>query len=281
MPAQTISGTFSATSLPLLTSAAAGRVVAAAAILLGSFSCFSAEEKKDEKKPPEPPHIAVVIPLGVAPGLTNRIKIRGQHLTNVTELRLTDTNCHAEVVFKSKAKAEVPKEMDAMKVGDTQLEVELVLPKGVSLGTTTFTVISPDGESKPHALLVVAAASLVNEKEPNGGFRDAGKIEFGTRVQGLVQDAKDVDVFTFHGKTKQKIVAEVFAARFGSSLDSLLTLYDHHGHIIQSNDDSDAGADSRLRAELPADGEYFLSLIDAHDRGSPAHVYQLELRVEE
>ena len=234
-----------------------------------------AEEKKEEKKKPEPPSVAVVIPLGITIGVTNKIKIRGQNLTNVSEFRFTDTNCHAEIVIKSKGKADFPKELEAAKVGDTQIELELRLPETTPPGTNTFTLISPDGESKPHPMLVFEPGSLVAEKEPNGGFREAQEIKFGKRVQGAIQEAKDVDVFRFSGTAHQKFSAEVFAARFGSPLDSVLTLYDEHGHIIATNDDSDFGSDSLLRAELPAGGEYLLSLIDAHDRGSAAHVYQL------
>ena len=247
--------------------------------LIGVALCL-AEEKHDEKKKPEPPSIAVVIPLGVIPGVTNKIKIRGQNLTNVNELRFTDTNCHAEILIRSKGKVEVPKEMEAKKVGDTQIEVELKLADETLPGTNTFTLISPDGESKTHPLLVAEPGSLVFEKEPNGGFREAQEFQFGKRLQGAIQEPKDVDVFSFRAKGNQKIVAEIFAARFGSPLDSLLTLYDERGLILATNDDSDSSADSILRAELPAEGKYFLSLIDAHDRGSVAHVYQLMVSLE-
>ncbi len=242
--------------------------------VLVAAMCF-AEEKKEEKKKPEPPSVTVVMPLGITTGVTNKIKIRGLNLTNVTELRFTDTNCHAEIAIKSKGKADFPKELEAVKVGDTQIELELRLAETTAPGTNTFTLISPDGESKPHPLLVFEPGSLVAEKEPNGGFREAQEIKFDKRVQGVIQEAKDVDVFRFSGKARQKITAEVFAARLGSPLDSVLTLYDQHGHIIATNDDSDSGSDSLLKAELPADGEYLISLIDAHDRGSAAHVYQL------
>jgi hypothetical protein len=239
------------------------------------------EQKKEEKKKPEPPVIAMVIPLGITPELTNIIRIRGQNLSNVTELRFTETNCRAEIIIKSKAKVEVPKDTDPRKAGDTQLELELKLAGGAPLGTNMFILLSPDGESSPHPLLVLQPGSLANEKEPNGGFREAERIEFDQRVQGAVHEPRDVDVFRFSGKTGQRVVAEVFAARFGSLLDSVLTLYDQHGHIVAANDDSDASADSLLRVKLASDGDYFLSLIDAHDRGSPAHVYQLLLRLEE
>src|ERR1043166_5597087 len=105
------------------------------------FTCCGADDKKEQTKKPEPPAVVVVIPLSVTAGATNKIIIRGQNLTNVTELRFSDTNCHADYVIRAKSKAEVPKEMEAKKVGDTQLEVELKLAGDTALGTNNFTVI--------------------------------------------------------------------------------------------------------------------------------------------
>jgi hypothetical protein len=87
-----------------------------------------------------------------------------------------------------------------------------------------------------------------------------------------------VDVVQFDGRAGQRITAEVTAARHGSPLDAILTLYDSDGRTLATNDDSEAGTDSMLRATLPADGACFLSLMDAHDRGGPAHVYLLVVR---
>src|SRR5262245_56447468 len=36
---------------------------------------------------------------------------------------------------------------------------------------------------------------------------------------------------------------------------------------------------SALRLTLPRDGVYFLSVLDAHDQGSPAHVYRLSVHL--
>ena len=173
-----------------------------------------------------------------------------------------------------------PKEMDAKKVGDTQLEVELKLPADAPRGTNAFVVVSPDGGSEPHSLLVLEPGSLVSEKEPNNGFRQAQEISFGKTIQGVINEAKEVDVFRITGQAGQTIVAEVSAARFGSMLDSILTLYDERGHVLATNDDSETGSDSLLRVKLPASGNYFLSLIDAHDRGGVTFVYQLAVTVE-
>jgi hypothetical protein len=119
---------------------------------------------------------------------------------------------------------------------------------------------------------------VIAEKEPNNGFREAQPLTPGQQVQGAISQKQDVDVYRFEGRAGQHVVAEVLAARYGSALDSFLTLYDGEGRVLASNDDSDGSPDSRLELRLPRDGTYYLSVLDANDEGGPAHVYRLSLR---
>ena len=235
-----------------------------------------------ENPPPkkEPPRITLTLPLGVLPGSTNRLKLRGLNFTNASVLRLTIAQTTVDTKIKSNAKAEVPKELDVKKIGDTQLEVELRIPPETPPGPLSLVIVTPDGESQPHTLMVLDPTAVLAEQEPNEGFRNAQDISLGKTVQGNIQSAGDVDVFRFTGKAGEQIGAEVFAARYGSPLDSILTLYNMRGQILASNDDSGAGTDSLLRARLPADGIYYLGLMDAFDRGGPLYLYHLALRRE-
>jgi len=98
-------------------------------------------------------------------------------------------------------------------------------------------------------------------------------------VQGRIDAAKDVDLYRFDGKAGQRVTIEVLAARYGSPLDALLTLYDVEGRILASCDDVAGSPDPRLETTLPRDGGYILGVIDANDEGSPMHLYRLSLRV--
>ncbi len=255
------------------------RVCRRFAYALTLLACaFAAAQDKPVKK--EPPKITLTLPLGVLPGSTNLIKVRGVNFTNASTVRFTVAKTSVEAKIKSNAKAEVPKDFDAKRIGDTQLEVELKLPPETPPGPLTFVVVTPDGESPPHALIVLDPSASVVEQEPNEGFRNAQEIPFSKTMQGSIQSPGDVDVFRFTGKAGEQIAAEVFAARHGSALDSILTLYNARGQILASNDDSEAGADSLLRVRLPADGIYYLGLVDAFDRGGPLYLYNLEVRRE-
>ena len=76
----------------------------------------------------EPPRIALALPLGVLPGSTNLLKIRGVNFTNASLVRFSIATSTLETKIKSNAKVEVPKDFEAKKIGDTELEVELKVP---------------------------------------------------------------------------------------------------------------------------------------------------------
>jgi len=252
-------------------------------LLAMSLPAWGADEKKEKKeeKKPEPPRVLVAMPLAVTPGSTIKGRVRGNNLENATELRFTNASLNASVVIQTKAKVEVPKDADAKKVGDSQMEVEWKFPAGTKPGTNWFTVTSTNGVSEPHPLVLLLADELIEEKEPNGGFKQAQAVTPGKILMGVVKEAADVDVFQFEGKAGQRVRVEVTAAGLGSALDSIVTLYDSGGHVLAANDDVQGRADSVLSVKLRADGVCFVSLIDAQDRGGATSVYLLKITVEE
>jgi len=241
-----------------------------------------AAEKSDKKEPkkPEPPRVIVTMPLAIAAGKTNLVRIRGEHLTNVTELQFTNAAVKAVATIRARTTIDVPKGADTNKVGNAQMEVEFDVPADAARGTNYFTVISPIGRSAPQPLLVLPADELLDEQEPNGGFKQAQPLPPGKALLGTVKEAADVDVFRFDGRAGQQAIIEICAARHGAALDPLLTLYDAVGHILSVSDDAGGSPDSRLKFRLPADGGYLVSVIDSFDRGGPAYVYLLRVRLD-
>jgi hypothetical protein len=241
-----------------------------------------AADKSDKKEPrkPEPPRVVVTMPLAIAAGRTSSVRVRGENLTNVTELRFTNAAVKAVAIIRAQTTIDVPKSVETNKVGNTQLEVEIDVPADAAPGTNYFTVISPIGQSAPQPLVMLPADELIEEREPNGGFKQAQPLAPGKTLVGAVKEAADVDVFRFEGKAGQRAVIEVCSARHGAALDPLLTLYDAGGHLLAVNDDADGSADSRLKFKLPADGAYLVSVVDAFDRGGPAYVYLLGVSLE-
>lgn len=236
-----------------------------------------AQEKKDEKS--KEPRILNVSPLAVVSGKTVVVRVRGLNIAEPTEVKFVDPPGPITVAVKSKGKVAVPAKLKAADVGDTEVELELVLPADLPPGEVSMAVVTADGTSKPSALRVFAPGGLIEEQEQNGGFRTAQPLPGPAVVIGAVQEANDVDVFRIDGKAGDVVTADVLAARGGSTLDALLTLYDERRQALASSDDADGSPDAKLSAKLPADGAYYVVLTDAQERGGATFPYLLTIGV--
>ena len=125
----------------------------------------------------------------------------------------------------------------------------------------------------------------VLEKKPNGSPENAQAVTLPVIVNGRVDRPGQWHVFRFEGRAGDDIVAEVYARRLGSPLDSVLRLTDAKGRQLAFNDDhEDKGtglnthhADSYLRAKLPANGTYYLHLGDIQRQGGPEYAFRLRI----
>lgn len=236
---------------------------------------------QDDKKgpPPDPkPKISMALPLNLAPGAVTRITLRGLNLDQATEVRFSEPIEGASVAIKGKGKAEIPKETDPAVYGDTKVDLEVKLPAALPAEKVSLVAVNAAGETKPHELVVLAKERVVQEKEPNGGFSTAQPVESGQVVQGAVSQALDVDVFKFTGKKGESWSIEVEAQRRGSILDPMLTVHNSAGNILAVSDDSASTRDASMKLTLPADGVFFVTVMDAHNSGGSTHAYLLRLR---
>jgi hypothetical protein len=123
------------------------------------------------------------------------------------------------------------------------------------------------------------------EMEPNNASTNAPWLALPRIVNGMIGKPGDVDVFRFKGSAGDEIVAEVYARRLNSPLDSLLQLIDSRGKILAWNDDytdkasglNTHHADSCLQATLPHNGMYYIRLTDSQQHGGDAYGYRLRL----
>lgn len=238
-------------------------------------SLAAAQNKKDDQK--DKPAVKLALPLAVAAGATTKVTIRGVKLDEASEVKANADK--TQVKLLGKGKAVVPSMVDAGAVGETQVEIELTLAEEMAPGDLTLTVVTPVG-SAPVVLPVIAKKTLIEAKEPNEGFAQAQPIAEEKLLVGVIEKPKDVDVFRVHVQAGQKLIAEVHAARQGSPLDAVVTVYNDRGQIVAGNDDQKGSRDSRLEYAVSTGGTYYLSLVDAHDLGSSLHAYRLTLRVE-
>lgn len=229
-------------------------------------------QKKEPDKKKDTPKVLYAVPLVAAPGAKQKLTLRGKHLDAVKDVTASDG---ATLKVLGAKKAAPPNNYPADRVGDTEVEVELTLPKDAKPGVT-LTVAG----AAPYGLLIPDELSVIAEKEPNDGYDAAQPVTPPCAVVGVIHQEKNPDVFRLTGKAGQKLRAEVQAARFGSPLDGILTLVDENRRFVAANDDANDSRDPAIGVTLPRDGVYYLSLIDAHDLGGAGFGYRLVVRLE-
>ena len=248
-------------------------------LLLLAVACF--QTMGQDKKPDEAPRLLLSSPLGVTAGVASKVVLRGLRLDQVSEVRVGEPPVSVKIL--SKGKVGVPQKQDVNRVGDSQIEVEIELPKDAKSGEIAVTVVAPSGTSIVHQLFV-DALPLVAEKEPNDGFRQAQPIAVPQIVDGTIHANQNVDVFRFSGTLGQRVTIDLTAAKHGSLLDPILTIYNADGRVVAAQDDQHVGRDAAQRRDphaeltLPATGAYYVVIQDAHDRGTTLHPYRLTVQ---
>ena len=166
-----------------------------------------------------------------------------------------------------------------------QTTVEL---KGWNLPVTTLTLtntepgvypVSVRKEDRISNRMPFAVDTLPEclEQEPNNSVATAQPVTLPIIVNGRIDQPGDWDVFRFEGRAGDTVVAEVYARRQDSPLDSVLKLTDASGKQLAFNDDhEDKGAgldthyaDSYLMATLPGDGAFYIHIGDTQHQGGP------------
>jgi hypothetical protein len=243
-------------------------------------STTSSQDKKppDAKKEP-PPKVLYAVPLVAKPGEKQKLALRGKNLAAVKEVKVSGTENAKVKVLGAKAVG-VPNNYPGDRVGDSEVELELELPKDVKPGAVKLTAVGPGGESNAYTLLIRDELPVVLEKEENGGFDTAQPITVPCAIEGTIKGERDVDVFKFEAKKGEKVRVEVAALRYGSPVDGYLVVYNAKGNTVGSGDDVTAAPDPGLVMTIPADGAYFITLIDAHDMGGANFGYRLVVKKE-
>jgi hypothetical protein len=125
----------------------------------------------------------------------------------------------------------------------------------------------------------------ISEAEPNNRTERPQNIQLSCIVDGRIDQAGDVDFYSFSAEAGQEVVLEVMARRLMSPLDSAIRLLDSKGTMIAANDDfrdpaiglQTHHADSYLLARLPEKGTYLVQVTDAQHQGGNAFAYRLRV----
>lgn len=250
--------------------------LAAAILFILSMSSAAQEKeppkKKSEAKTPQPQFF---VPPAIPTGFAGKLRIRGQNLKDAKEV--TTTTEGVEIKFLKAETVGVPVDLDAAKLGDTAVEFEVKLPAELPPGEIPFVIKTPQGEATLPLLVLDKATFTILKEDPGNGFRTALPLEQGQTIAGAIEESRDVDVFAVKLTAGRPFIAETLSARRGSPCDPHLTLFDARGRTMLSNDDHAGSRDARLEFTPSADGVYYLSLLEAHDRGQESFRYLLKV----
>lgn len=149
---------------------------------------------------------------------------------------------------------------------------------------TMLLSVRRDGHASNAIRFALSDAAEITE--PDQSTTTPLALPFPGIANGRISRADERDTYHFTGRAGQTIVAEIFARRLDSPLDSFLELRAPDGRVLASNDDTEDKsegllthqADSRLALTLPVDGDYTLAVTDTQHRGGPEFGYRLSLR---
>lgn len=217
--------------------------------------------------------------------------------TYVVELRDALYRGREDFIYRV-AVGELPYVTDVFPLGSQAGEETTFSLNGWNLARTEFTrtIAEPgmhlvssgkDGVASNRVPISVDTVPEHLETEPNNSLDDAQQVSLSSIVNGRIDRAGDIDVFRIIDcPAGTEIVAEVYARRLGSPLDSVIKLTDSDGELVAMNDDYEdktAGltthhADSRLSAIIQRSGHYYLYLGDGQQQGGEAYSYRVHLR---
>jgi len=146
-----------------------------------------------------------------------------------------------------------------------------------------FGAISTDGGPilGPFAL----TGQAIQEEEPNGTDLSAQPIFGSTIVTGTIGETLDADIFYFVGRKDHIVSITCDTQGTDSYLDSVLAVFDGNLNQLAYNDQNGLAPgsypqdDSFIQLVLPADGIYYVMLLDFYDDGGPEYTYTLHLNL--
>jgi hypothetical protein len=191
----------------------------------------------------------------------------GGTLVATNSMTLSSTLQPLSVSYSGIARVVIDTPATVFVLDDLQFEVEI----GAGPGGTMF-------KNMLHWLALVPPPG--DSREPNNSPDECTPISFGVPVTEVtIEPAGDYDYYCFTGSAGQEIAADVDAWEIGSTLDSVLTLFDVDGTTVLTSNDDFHSLDSYFEYVLPADGQYFLRVRSfGHPCcGGPDYFYTLLL----
>lgn len=238
------------------------RLILVAAAAVGSFARTVPD--------PNAPRPLYAVPVAVGPNHAGKVTLRGRKLDGVKQVTCTVPGVSVKLIGTAR-KANPPPMLSADRTGDTEVDVELKLPK--DFRGDALPLVLTAGKRACQFSLQVDPPGVVTEKEPNNAFTQAQKLPIlPATYAGTINGDRDVDVVTFTLTAGQTVRVE--ALDHGSPADLVVTAWDADRHILAAADDRAGHALTFTAAHA---GSYFVSVSDANDQNGGLFGYRLRV----
>ena len=157
---------------------------------------------------------------------------------------------------------------------DSKARVKLTAAPDAPLGVRELRLVTPTGVTAP-LVVTVGAFPVVADKEPNNAPEQAQPVALPAAIGGRIDTGGDADCFKFDAKKGQHLLFDVYAARLGSPLEPVVTVYDATGKELPHAEEFHGG-DPMAVFDAPADGSYVLQIRDLQYRGGGDYGYRVD-----
>lgn len=207
------------------------------------------------------PAVTQLLPVGLARGQTVEVSLTGERLEGIDRI-VGVPGVTLNKVLSAEAK---------------QARLTLDVAADALPGIYACYFLAKSGLSNPK-MVRIDAWPQSQEHEDNNRLSEATPLTWPCGVSGVLA-AADQDWFQFDVPAGQRLMFDVLAARLGSPLRPVLTLYDANGREIkqQTTAPRDISPDNRLAFTFPSSGTYYLRLRDLTYAGADFAVYQLRV----
>jgi hypothetical protein len=225
-----------------------------------------------------PPTVKLAWPPAVNPGTSFDLVVEGRNLGGASRILFVGQGVEGKVESvtelsrgmkpSGRGSVEAPIEDPST---ENRVLVQVRVSADAPLGRRPFRLLTPLGTSNLGGFDVV-------ELPVAAGAKSGQKISLPAAVNGRIESADAVNLYSFDGKGGQPVVFEVVARGLDSKLESVLRLLDADGRVIARSSDF-SRADAAILTTIPADGKYALEVRDLNGEGGKDYFYRLNAYV--
>lgn len=219
------------------------------------------------------PDLLEVYPAGALAGQTIEMKIEGDSLDGIENLKFSHPGITAEKRYHPKVKNwDEPRPVAK--------SFKISVPENIKPGFYDVRAVGYYGMSSP-CLFYVAEKGAGNEidseknKVKNNSIEHALSLSLEETANGKVEKER-ADYYKVSLEKGQRVLMHCWASRLGSKLDAVLSVYDSEGNKINGNNDY-IERDPMLDFTAPKEGFYYVSVSDQTWSGTKGYVYRLKV----